>query len=255
MIRCRFSVLAVLALALCCAAWTRGTTALTVGDIAFVDNVPYSGFMFPSDNSTGPHVNQLSYYPATLPNGTTITWSYPSNPCGAICGFLQQAYGDYNNGPTNYITPQQISTITTLTSSANLTFGVSNTSDGWDVIDDIFLGTTDHAIDALEIEIFQHSPTSAQSFCAGGASKGTLVDGGITWNVSVISGSTPDACFIPSNFADVTSTTIDIKAMFLYLVSQSVIPNTVWYHGHAKGIEPRNGSGYVTYNSWSMVYN
>lgn len=248
----RFLALALLLFAGHASAWTRGTTGTVVtGDFVFNSSNPWTIGMGPFNGVHGTYYEAYTYFPVSINIGAAFTWSFPNAPCASICGFNHLDYGDYSSGPTTFITPKQISGITTLVSSQNLSF--SGTTNGNDIFIDLFLGTTQHGIDALEISIFFHAPNYTQSTCSGGTSEGTLVNGGITWTVTLVGGVT--ACFVPNPVADVPISAIDLKAMFLYLVSQSVIANTVWYHGHAVGVEPRNGTGQLQINSLSVVYN
>lgn len=243
------------------------STMTRLGDFQSYTASPFGAFMAPffAQSLVGggfDYDDSMVIQYVTFPNLSLLTWSWPVTPScrttpggatGSICGFNQISYGDYDNGPTNLITPKQVISIVTLTSAHNLTF--SGTANAWDVIYDLFLGSTQHGTDLFEVEIFLHSPPSAQSFCAGGSSVGTFTGSGVTWTVTKISQSPPDICFIPSSFADVPSASIDINGMLKYLAAQSVLTGNEWYHGHALGAEMVSGSGSLSYNSLSVTYN
>lgn len=245
-----------MSLALLCGtanAWRAGTTALNLPDFT---NYPfplvnlYTAFMSPFNATAGTFWENLAYFPATFPNGTTIVWSYPTAPCVSICGFLNIQYGFYDTGGSQSITSKQLSAITTLTATNNLT--MSGTTNGWDVLYDIFLTNGAQGTHANEIEILIHTPTYSSASCSSGSLIGTTTISGINWT-AYLSGTI--YCVYPTSLADVPSASIDIHAIFNYLIANGGLSSSVYYNGHALGVEPRNGTGQLTYNSLSVVYN
>lgn len=194
----------------------------------------------------------ISYFSSSFPNNTSIKWSWPATPATSIYGFLQVAFADYHGTvPQTPVTAKQVKNVSTLVSSHNFTH--EGTTNGYDVIYDIFL--TDTANDSngvlFEIEIFLHTPNFAASLVTGSTQIGTFVGSGITWTVA-ISGN--DILFMPSNQADVLADSVDIKAMFAYLIGQGTITGNEFYNGHAFGVEPRLGGGSLTLNSFSVAF-
>lgn len=254
---------AIILSAILCAGWTHGDPAstflYTVNQTGyFPASGPFNTFQSMYNLASGYTLSTFGYV-NVFPSLTTFSWSVPVSPCASVCGAIGGDYGDYSNGPQNKITPQQVKNITTLSSAQNITLGAF--SQGWDAIYDILAGSTQHGTDVFELEIFIRSPTTAQNFCASGAPVGILVDGGITWTVTDVAMTVPpaltpnDYCFIPSNFADVPAATIDIKAMFSYLIAQNKITGNEWFHGLTISAEPRSGAGSFVINSWNMTYN
>lgn len=236
--------------------------AVTLGDYQFYTKASYSAFMAPFNGTGLTFTDTTVVDPATFPNHSTISWSWPADMAacpigfrGGICGFLNLEYGNYNDTfPQTPITPRQIKNITTLNCSANATFG--GTSSGYDVIYDQFL-TPDSGGDQVdasaEVSVFLHTPSYSQSLINGATQIGTTTISGITWQVAYSPGTLPDYYFTPSNYADVPNTAIDVKAMFAYLIAQGKLTGDEYFNGLALGVEPRQGAGTAIFNSLSVV--
>lgn len=190
-----------------------------------------------------------------FPANTAITWQWPASPCPAICGFLQASYGTYDGGiPQAPITSRQVKSITTLTSSHNLT--ISGVTNGYDIIYDTWLTQAATGnVHLFEIEVFLDTPQYSIDFFNSATPIGTVTISGITWSVAVSPGAAPDILFKPTNNASVPIASIDMKAMLSYLTTQGQITGNEWYNGHAIGVEPRNGTGSAIINSFSVSYN
>lgn len=212
---------------------------------------PYLAFMSPFNATPGTFTESLIYCPATFPNNTDITWSYPITPCASICGFLNLEYGSYDQGGgcASCVAPKQLSAINSL--AVTHVTSLTGTTNGYDIIYDIFLSSTPQGATANEIEVFIHTPSFASSNCQTGTSLGTTTISGINW--TVWQGGTI-YCVYPTSLADVPSATIDMHAIFNYLIA-SGLSSSLYYNGHALGVEPRMGSGQFKINAMSTVYN
>lgn len=244
------------------AGWGRGSvgTVTVIGDYSAYAVGNYTAFLAPFNQ--GSYVNGVQFSEnasvaaSVFPAYTRMTWFWPTPACPSICGFLQISYGDYLNGNPNLITPRQISGITTLTSTHDLT--LSGTTSGYNVIYDLWLTNAPHSTSTLlfEVEVFLHATASAISYFGGATTIGTTTISGVQWGVAIDNtASPPNILFLPTNHADVPTVALDIKAMFAYLVAQGIIANTAYYNGHALGVEPRQADGSLFFKSFSVTYN
>lgn len=190
----------------------------------------------------------------TIPAQTVITWSFPSTPPGSgLYGFLQQSYGSSNNGP--HTTPSvQIKSLNTLSTTHNISYTGSVLSD---FIYDAFLTSTAYGTNVAEFSIQVHSTSTSTAYIQSITQIGTTTISGVTWLVAQAGaiGGGGQIIFCPSNFADILSVTIDMKAMFAYLVANGALTGNEFFNGIALGSEPYENGGTMTYNSWSMVQN
>lgn len=252
-------------------AWRNGGTRVTVNDNTnytlgtFPNTGQFLGFLGAFEGACAGlsgvnYADTLSVLPTTFPNNTVISWRWPPNspvgPCGVgVWAFLQVMFGNYAGGTFVQVGAKQVKNITTLTQSAAIRVGGANT-DNFDIVDDFFLtSASGSGTNQFEIEIFLHPNSAAVAFFNTGASKGSVVLGGITWDVAVVSGTAPDILLIKSDHTDALTTTIDMKAMFNYLIAQSVITGNEWYNGHGLGAEPGQSGGTLTIDQFSVNYN
>lgn len=267
-------ILALLALMISAApavAWRNGGTRTTVNDntnytvAAFPNTGQFLGFLGAFEGACAGasgvnYTNSMSILPPAFPNNTVISWRWPPNspvgPCGVgVWAFLQVGYGNYAGGSFMQVTAQQVKNITTLVQNYNIRVGGANI-DNFDIIDDFFLTSASGGGGNLfEIEIFLHPNTQAKALFNSATPVGSIVSGGITWSVAVVSASPPDILLIKSDQTDVLSASIDIKAMFSYLVAQGQITGNEWYNGHGLGAEPAQSGGTLTIDQFSVVYN
>lgn len=241
----------------------NGQTPTTLGNQQFFSSGPYSAFMNPYNKGSyvaGTDFTQsLTLFPTPYPGATTIAWNWGSVASTSVYGNVAIDYGDYLNTPAQApITPQQTKSITTLTQTHNFTIG--GTVAGFDVFTDLFLTNLPGSSNTLlfEVEIFEHSPTFVQNFFGTATPIGSTTISGVAWSVAkIVSGAAQlDILFMPTNHADVPSGSIDIKAMFSYLVAQGIITGNEYYNGMiALGSEPVQFDGVLTINSLSEVYN
>lgn len=180
-------------------------------------------------------------------------------PSGSgVYNLLAADFGDYLNTTVPVpITSKQVSSVATLIPTASVKFG--GTLNDYDVIYDLFLTSGQGSGTTLEfeIEVFLHTPPYAATFVAGGSQLGTFTGSGITWTVAQTFGGAAgnDLLFMPSNQADVTQASVDIKAMMAFLKGLNVITGNEYFNGLALGVETQQGSGTLTIDQFSVVYN
>lgn len=247
-------------------AWKNGSTDLTYLDKNFYTVGSYGLFLNPQNPQGLNWWEYATVRPTTFPNNTRSQWNWPLRASPSVLAFLDLfSYGDYfNTVPSTPITAQQVSSITTLTATPNLTH--SGTTNGYSVLIDYFLtvSANNHGANGglYEVELFLHSPQYALDYINAGfvTQIGTTTISGITWQVAVdltaFSGTQPIFLFVQSNYADVPAgTTIDIKAMHSYLIAQGYSIGATYWGGLGGGVEVGQGTGNLYVNSISVNYN
>lgn len=240
--------------------WNLGTFTL---DQAYE---AYGGGLFTAQNI--PESTGYTLLEVTVPNGT-----FPDSAAGAVLNynisgasganvfaFPSVAYGAY--GPTQggaipqkTITPKQINSISTLMSSHSLSYTINaGTASDFDIIYDMYLTTgTNSGSSVIEFEVWAHSSGQSPS-----GNVGSFTDSqGTVWIVSELPATPNIYSFIPTGNVDLLNYTVDILAMFNFLISKSVLTGTEFFGGFALGSEPFSTSAAVTVtiNSLSVVYN
>jgi hypothetical protein len=205
----------------------------------------------------GPNYTEsMTLIPSAFPNDSAITWNWPEvqAPYG-VYNYLSIEYGNYDETVVQTpITPQQVRGITTLSETHNFT--VAGQLTGFDVIDDMFLtpNSGDQSVHLFEIEVFMHTPPGSVGFVQSVQQVGSVNISGVTWTVAIYQGSNPDILFMPTNEADVNGT-VDLKAVFNYLISKGILTGNEWFNGFGTGVEVQEGYGSATFNSFSVTYN
>jgi hypothetical protein len=247
-------------------AWRMGTTDQTVLDKSFYTVGSYGLFLNPQNPQGLNWWEYASVRPSAFPNKTRTQWNWPLRASPNVLAFLDVfSFGDYfNTVPQTPITAKQVSAITTLTATANLTH--SGTTNGYSVLYDYFLtaSANSHGSNGglYEVELFLHSPQYAIDYINAGfvTQIGTTTISGITWQVAVdstaFSGTQPIFLIVQSNYADVPAgTTIDLKAIHAYLIAQGYAIGSTFWGGLGGGVEVGQGTGSLTVNSVSVTYN
>lgn len=241
-------------------AWSHGTTQITLGDNQFYTVGQYGAYMAPFNKGSYvygvDYTESIALYSNLFPNTTTITWNWGSTPSSSIYGFLAVDYGNYNGTVVQSpISTKQVSGITSLVEQPSLVF--SGPVNNYDVINDLFLwSTSGQAVADFEIEIFLHTPNFSATYVNGATQIGSLTSSGVTWTVAIDNTASPhDILIMPTNQADFSSGSLDIKAILSYLVSKGTITNSEWFTGLGLGVEPKVGSGSAQINSLSFTYN
>lgn len=231
---------------------------IIIGDSTNYTSGAYNGFLAPFGGTEVTPNQMVISNPGQFPNDVTISWNYSGTPCVGVCAFLAIDYGNYSGTVTQVpVTPVQVNNLNAASETHNLTFG--GTLSGYDVIDDTFLYADSGGMTrSKEVEVFLHTNTQVANFVAGAPSQfsTTEVISGITWTVACYcSGGTPDILFMPTNQADVTNATLDLKAMYLYAKSQGAITGNEWFTGMALGAEPQANGGSMVITSFSATSN
>jgi len=216
----------------------------------------WTGYLAPFNKGNATYTESLTLYPSQFPNNSTFEWNWPSQPDDKIqiTGYLAIDYGDYySTRPPVTVPPQTVANIVALTVSHNVTMKLP--PNGNTVIYDLFLTAAPQGDDnhLFEIEVFVHSPPFAQNYVASLTQVGDVTISGISWSVAY-SPSNSDILFMPKDKADIPVATIDLKAMFDYLKSKSLIKGSEWYNGHAFGVETANGAGSLVVNTLGVSY-
>jgi hypothetical protein len=240
-------------------------------DYQYYSSGPYQAYVSPWGKGAlvlGKDYNEtISLNMATFPNNVVFAASWPNTAptSSGVYNFNSITYGNFcGAAPKQSVAAKRIKDITTLTRTHD--FSLSGNLQGFDVIDDIMvsaIGTNACNVarsSMREIEIFYHSPPSAINYAKYVTKIGTVTISGISWDVSMDTGWS-DVLFIPTNHQDVTSATIDMKAVFTYLISQKVKINGVtqqiltgeeYFNGFGFGNEVTLGSGSMKVNSFMV---
>lgn len=218
----------------------------------------YQAFLAPYQPTS--HTQSLLIYNACFPNNCIFSFNW-SGTAQTVQGYSAIDFGNYTNTSVSVpVTPAQVGTLGVLTSSFNI--GVSGNTAGFDIIFDMFLTTSaapngGSAPLACEIEVFLHTPSYSQGYINAVTQLGTFTSGGITWQVAhdVGGSANSDYLFAPVGYADITVGTIDLRAMFRFLLTCSIPISSSWYYnGHDLGVEAANGAGTFTVGSYSVNY-
>jgi len=192
---------------------------------------------------------------------TTISWNFPNTPAsGNVYSYPAVHYGDFVYGPTNdVVTEQQVNDIKTLTLSQNVS--LSGQTDQYDAIYDGFLtsapGFGRSSALTHEIEVYVHTPSYTRGWIESLPQQSFTDSQGMHWIIAVggPGGSGQNQIvFAPANFQDLTNHTIDLKGLLQAAAADGVISGNEYFNGIAFGIEPRQGSGSMTINSFSVDY-
>jgi hypothetical protein len=194
----------------------------------------------------------ITYNPATFPNGTTLSWSYPNyNGAEGVWSFPEIIYGDAthagvladsSSGPT----PTQISN---LSLTANYSITLDSNPANYDVIFDTWLTsgppTASGANIVKEVSFYAWEP--GDNFTGW-----NLIFSANGDNYYSRPGSTQIAV-VPAN-AEQLSGTVNFGQIFSELVSHGVVSGSDYLSGVELGAEPWKGSGSVTINSLSYEW-
>src|SRR6185437_7164466 len=163
-------------------------------------------------------------------------------------------YGDYAgfNSLATSVTAEQVNNLKTLTLSQNIS--LSGQTDQYDAMYDGYLTSTpDGGQSAVqhEIEVYAHAPGYVQDWVANLPQHSFTDAQGMQWTIAT-SGNI--VVFVPSNFQDLTNNNVDLKALLQAAAADGVISGNEYFDGIALGNEPREGSGSMTINSFSVNY-
>lgn len=234
-------------------AWT-GAYTVTLSDYQFYQSGVWSAFMAPYgvgslERGIG-YTESLTLDPRYIPGKTVVTWIFPPTPSvNGVYSFPQQSYGSSNNGP--HTTPSvQIKNLRMLTSVHNIS--VTSGPNNYDVIYDAFLTWTSYGSNIDEFSVMIHCDPSVIAYVKSIKQIGTFTGSGVAWTV-VQSAPGGQIIFVPNDFSDKLSITLDLKGMLNWLVANGTLTGNEYFNGIAIGPEPYTGGGSLTYNSWSIV--
>jgi hypothetical protein len=187
--------------------------------------------------------------------GTTITWNWPNTPASSnVYSYPAVFYGDYAgfNAPATDVTAEQINSIKTLTLSQNVSF--SGSTDQYDGMYDGYTTSKpdgDASTVQHEVEVYIHSPSYVQDWIENLPQYHFTDSQGLQWTIATQGNM---VIFAPSDFRDLTNYTIDFKGLLQAAVADGVMSGSEYFDGIALGNEPREGSGSMTINSFSVNY-
>ncbi|HLZ05682.1 MAG TPA: hypothetical protein VKR55_26465 [Bradyrhizobium sp.] len=198
----------------------------------------------------------LTMQNSSTPNiGTTISWNFPNTPGGYnVYSYPAVFYGDYAGfpAPATSVTAEQVNNLKTLTLSQNIS--LSGQTDQYDAMYDGYLTSTpdgDQSTVQHEIEVYAHSPGYVQDWLSN-LPQHTFTDAqGMKW---IIATQGNIVAFAPADFHDLTNNTIDLKGLLQAAAADGVISGNEYFDGIALGNEPREGSGSMTINSFTVNY-
>jgi hypothetical protein len=239
-----------------------GSTVVLSADYAQWGTGPY--YAFNSVWNAGSLINgtdftqSIALNTSTFPNGTTISWDWPSTPASyLVYSFPGVFYGTYGSMmPATNIPAKQISSITRLQFAHNLS--LSGQLDEFDVIYDYYTTSTPDGTNLQhEIEILVHTPSYFRDYLSGFSGNKTFVDpSGLTWTVAgPSSGTPPQIFFMPSAAQDILNTTIDARALMNFAVSQGLMSGSEYFDGTSIGAEPSQNNGTLKINTFNVSYN
>lgn len=212
---------------------------------------PANGFAFLMNNfGRGNLINGVDYTTIffasqnQFPINSTLTWSWsPTKTCSGCGSFAygwpEISYGSSNFGSSWPVTgpwPQQVSAVTTLSITYNLKAGGNTNS--YDLLLDTFLTTSPSTTDGSyvwEVSFFPTGNTAISgtfhTFTSAGAACVTVQ--GQQIEVIPVTGSNCTS----STHRSILQATVDLKEIFTYLVSQSLISSALYIRGFGIGPE------------------
>lgn len=201
----------------------------------------------------------LTFNRSSYPDGQRISWSWPEVPpkSKGVYNFLAVDFGNYDNTVVmSPIRPSRVRDIDKLTQQYAL--DISGDNQGFDVIDDLFLTSKsgDTSKKLFEIEIFLHSPGFAIKYASGATQIGTFRASGTEWSASIDRhlSSAADILVLPAKRGDILAGTLDVKAVFDYLISAKILSGEEYFNGLGLGVEVRHGDGSLSINRLSITY-
>jgi hypothetical protein len=186
---------------------------------------------------------------------TTIAWSWPQTPAGYnVYSYPAVFYGDYAgfNAPANNVASEQINSLKTLTLSQNVSF--TGQTDQYDGMYDGYTTSKpdgDSSTVLHETEVYIHSPGYVQDWIENLPQHHFTDSQGLDWTIATQGNI---VIFAPSDFRDLTNSTIDFKGLLQAAVADGVMSGNEYFNGIALGNEPREGSGSMTINSFQVNY-
>jgi len=113
----------------------------------------------------------------------------------------------------------------------------------------------DHSTAQFEVEVITHAPSYMRDWIATLPQQTFTAADGLQWTIAEErSANPPMILFVPSDFRDLTDATIDFKALLTAAKAEGMISGNEYFDGLGFGNEPREGSGSMIINSFSVNY-
>jgi hypothetical protein len=196
---------------------------------------------------------------ANFPNGSVFAWSWPNTPGpNNVYSSPCLMFGTYAQvvAPTPTIPYKQINTINTLTVKHDVTLNSDPTR--FDAIYDFYLqpssDTSTHGL--FEIELHMHTPQYFADWINASLTKYNFTDAdGTDWIIASNPGVNPRMIiFVRADFADHLNALVDLRALLIAAKAKGLLTGDEYFTGMAMAVEPREGSGSMTINSFSVNY-
>ena len=228
----------------------------------------FSSGLYWADNSTWgayglvngvDYTQSITFNPATFPNGTTLSWSYPLSPApNFVYGYPDIIYGSNPYQPHDGVTPTQLGSFANLSATYSIT--LSGNTALYDTIFDIWFTSQPNGGPSTiddEIIIYAHRPAGYSP----GNYRYTLNDGsalqGATIHDTVQTGAAGKTWHmievVPQ--ADILSGTLNLSDLFKSFIWNGLVNPQDWVSGSGFGDEQLQGSGSVFVSNLSYQWN
>jgi hypothetical protein len=203
------------------------------------------------------YTQTIALDPATFPNGTILSWSWPSTY--AYYGYPEVIYGSDPYYPRNpAVSSTQVANFTNL--STTYSISVSGNTNSYDTIFDMWLTSQPYGgpnTREYEIEIVAQRPTNwgpSPSHLAYMLTDSTLTNAAVYVNPGYSSGGDTWTNITIMPQAEMLSGTISISDILKSLIWSGVITGQEYLSGVAFGAEPQGGAGSVAINDLSYQW-
>jgi hypothetical protein len=252
----------------------EGNTIVSVGAHSIVMSAPAPSTFsneyvtFGMSPNTGAYEQTITNNPSTFPNGTVMTWSWPSQKNDYhVYSYPFIVYGNsltQVTNPANMPAPLQISAITTLSTSYNVTITADTNS--YDGLIETFVNTSPNpqlGNATNEVGMYFHVNADAMNYVLGFGSHLNFSQNGFNAYIVTTGGSTPDTIIMPVTTPggttplqmDTGNQTVPWASLFQFLVAHGVVSGSNYVDGFQFGFEIEDGSGSATINNLSYNWN
>ena len=210
----------------------------------------------------------ITNFASTFPNGTVLSWVLPATPndFNVYC-YPCLNYGNaLNDLPVAHPVPALVaSTIATMAINVNMT-AVGNLAT-FDIMAECWSGTTPtNALNSStatnEISFFFHTPSYLATYITGLGNGWSFDTGANHFYIARTTSSPPQICIMPVT-ASGGSTPLDMISgnvvmpcapIIQALITHGWLTATDYIVGMEMGVEPQQGAGSLTFNSFSMTW-
>lgn len=234
--------------------WNQGSCSPCSNGHGFSQTISVNSSIWPNNSS----ITSLQNSPVT------ISWTWPNvTAVFNVYSYPFVGWGRYSTSypfvPKTLPPPKQLSAISTLTLSHDVSISSAISTDQFNVIYDFFLTYASGAggSDTHEIEFVVHNPSYYYRFLQAQSPIYNFTDSdGLVWNMwQRTSSSPPLVVFWPNNGGDILVKNINALALFNSAISNGLLASTEWFNGVGLGAEPARNTGTLTINSLSITYN